>query len=140
MSLTGFHPLWDKIISQNPQAVADQGCHLQGSSPSKGTAYRGLLYMHIPTTAILAADWVFGVPAEKAAGGPEPPSNPEPFTLEELPLEDQKLTGWRMVKRIHQAAVADERDTYVDPASTYTVFTSRCPISPSCHPPPPPPA
>jgi len=45
-------------------------------------------------------------------------------------LEDQKLTGWRMVKRIHEAAVADERDTYVDPASTYTVFTSRWPWCP----------
>jgi hypothetical protein len=41
MSLTGFHPLWDKIVSQNLQAVADQGCHLEGSSPCKGTAYRG---------------------------------------------------------------------------------------------------
>jgi hypothetical protein len=41
MSLTGFHPLWDKILSQNLQAVADQGCHLEGSSPYKGTAYRG---------------------------------------------------------------------------------------------------
>jgi hypothetical protein len=28
MSLTGFHTLWDKILSQNLQAVADQGCHL----------------------------------------------------------------------------------------------------------------
>jgi hypothetical protein len=42
MSLTGFHPLWDKIISQNLQAVADQGCHLEGSSPYKGTAYKGV--------------------------------------------------------------------------------------------------
>jgi hypothetical protein len=33
MSLTGFQPLWDKILSQNLQAVADQGCHLEGSSP-----------------------------------------------------------------------------------------------------------
>jgi hypothetical protein len=41
MSLTGFHPLWDKILSQNLQAVADQGCHLEGSSPYQGTAYRG---------------------------------------------------------------------------------------------------
>jgi hypothetical protein len=39
MSLTGFHLLWDKILSQNLQAVADQGCHLEGSSPYKGTAY-----------------------------------------------------------------------------------------------------
>jgi hypothetical protein len=42
MSLTGFHPLWDKILSQNLQAVADQGCHLKGSSPHKRTAYRGV--------------------------------------------------------------------------------------------------
>jgi hypothetical protein len=40
MSLTGFHPLWNKILSQNLQAVADQGCHLEGSSTYKGTAYR----------------------------------------------------------------------------------------------------
>jgi hypothetical protein len=39
MSLTGFHPLRDKIISQNLQAVADQGCHLEGSSPYKRTLY-----------------------------------------------------------------------------------------------------
>jgi hypothetical protein len=43
MSLTGFHPLWDKILSQNLQAVADQGCHLKGSSPHKGIAYRGVM-------------------------------------------------------------------------------------------------
>jgi hypothetical protein len=42
MSLTGFHPLWDTILSQNLQAVADQGCHLEGSSTYKETAYRGL--------------------------------------------------------------------------------------------------
>jgi hypothetical protein len=42
MSLTGFHPLWDNILSQNLQADADQGCHLEGSSPSKGTVYRGV--------------------------------------------------------------------------------------------------
>jgi hypothetical protein len=40
MSLTGFHPLWDKILSQNLQAVADQGFHSDGSSPYKGNAYR----------------------------------------------------------------------------------------------------
>jgi hypothetical protein len=42
MSLTGFQPLWDKMLSQNLQAVADQGCHLEGFSPYKGTAYRGV--------------------------------------------------------------------------------------------------
>jgi hypothetical protein len=42
MSLTGFHPLWGKILSQTLQAVADQGCHLEGSAPYKGTAYRGV--------------------------------------------------------------------------------------------------
>jgi hypothetical protein len=41
MSLTGFHPLLDKSLSQNLQAVADQGCYLQGSSPYNGTAYEG---------------------------------------------------------------------------------------------------
>jgi hypothetical protein len=33
MSLTGFYPLWDKILSQNLQVVADQGCHLEVISP-----------------------------------------------------------------------------------------------------------
>jgi hypothetical protein len=42
MSLTGFHPIWDKILSQNLQAVADQRCHLEGSSPYKWTAFRVL--------------------------------------------------------------------------------------------------
>jgi hypothetical protein len=42
MSLTGFRPLWDKILSQNLQAVADQGRHFKGCSPFKGTAYRGV--------------------------------------------------------------------------------------------------
>jgi hypothetical protein len=42
MSITGFHPFRDKILSQNLQAVADQGCHLKGSSPYKGTACRGV--------------------------------------------------------------------------------------------------
>jgi hypothetical protein len=42
MSLSWFHPFWDKILSQNLQAVADQGCHLVGSSRYKGTAYRGV--------------------------------------------------------------------------------------------------
>jgi hypothetical protein len=32
MSLTRFHPLEKKILSQNLQAVADQGCHLKGFS------------------------------------------------------------------------------------------------------------
>jgi hypothetical protein len=44
MPLTGFHPSWDKFLSQNLQAVADQGCHLEGSSPYKGTAYRGVYF------------------------------------------------------------------------------------------------
>jgi hypothetical protein len=42
MSLTWFHLLWDKMLSQNVQAVADQGYHSQGSSPYKATAYRGV--------------------------------------------------------------------------------------------------
>jgi hypothetical protein len=41
MSITGFHPFWEKTLSQNLQSVADQGCHLEGSSPYKGTACRG---------------------------------------------------------------------------------------------------
>jgi hypothetical protein len=42
MSVTGFHPLWDKILSQILQAFADQGCHLEGSSPYKGIAFKGV--------------------------------------------------------------------------------------------------
>jgi hypothetical protein len=42
MSLTGFHPLRDKILPQTLQVVADQGCNLEGSSPCEGTAYRGV--------------------------------------------------------------------------------------------------
>jgi hypothetical protein len=30
MSHKRFHPLWGKILSQNLQAVADQGFHLEG--------------------------------------------------------------------------------------------------------------
>jgi hypothetical protein len=41
MSLTGFHPFWDAILSQNLQAVADQGCYLEGSSPYKGPPIGG---------------------------------------------------------------------------------------------------
>lgn len=48
-----------------------------------------------------------------------------PFTLEDMEDEDQKLKGWRLVKKIHEAALEHERDTYVDPATGYTVFTSR---------------
>jgi hypothetical protein len=40
ISLRGFHPLRDKVLSQNLQA--DQGCHLEGSSFYKETAYRGV--------------------------------------------------------------------------------------------------
>jgi hypothetical protein len=46
MSLTGVHPLWDVILSQNLQAVTDQGCHLERSSHYKGTAYRGYTVAH----------------------------------------------------------------------------------------------
>jgi hypothetical protein len=50
MSLLGFPALWDKTLSssssssssQNLQAVADEGCHLEGPSPNQGTAYRGV--------------------------------------------------------------------------------------------------
>jgi hypothetical protein len=41
MSLTGFHPLWDKILSQNLQAVADHGCHFEGSPLYKGPLIGG---------------------------------------------------------------------------------------------------
>jgi hypothetical protein len=42
MSLTGFHVLRDKLMSQYLQVVAEQGWHL-GSSPYEGTAYRGVI-------------------------------------------------------------------------------------------------
>jgi hypothetical protein len=35
MSLTGVQPLWDKILSQNLQADADQGCPFEGPFPCK---------------------------------------------------------------------------------------------------------
>jgi hypothetical protein len=36
----------DKIISQNLQAVADQGCHLEGSSPFNDIAYNGVYILY----------------------------------------------------------------------------------------------
>jgi hypothetical protein len=45
MSLTGFHPSWHKTLSQNLQAVADQGCHLGGSSPYKEPLIRGYIVL-----------------------------------------------------------------------------------------------
>jgi hypothetical protein len=63
MSLTGFHPLYDMILSQNLQAVADQGCHLEGSSPHQGTAYKGysadLLVECVPDGEILKREFDF---------------------------------------------------------------------------------
>jgi hypothetical protein len=41
MSLTGLHPLWDKILSQKLQAVPDQGCHLEGSPLIRGLLVGG---------------------------------------------------------------------------------------------------
>jgi hypothetical protein len=61
ISLTGFYPLWDKIHPLNPRAVADQGCHLEGSSPYKGTAYRGM-YCRWPNSAAPLLPVVFWLP------------------------------------------------------------------------------
>jgi hypothetical protein len=47
MSHTRFQPSWDEKLSQNLQAVADQGCHLEGSSPYKGTDYRAVYCNYI---------------------------------------------------------------------------------------------
>jgi hypothetical protein len=82
MSLTGFHPLWDTILSQNLKAVADQGCQLEGSSPHKGTAYRGVFCTHlavsggkklagIALTAVhqLPDDWPVTVVGRNVHGG-----------------------------------------------------------------------
>jgi hypothetical protein len=41
MSLTRFHHFWDTILSQNLQAVANQTCRLEGSSPYKGPLIGG---------------------------------------------------------------------------------------------------
>lgn len=49
----------------------------------------------------------------------------EPYKLEDLDPASQKLKGWRLVKRMHEAALEAEKDTYIDPATGYTVFTSR---------------
>jgi hypothetical protein len=46
MSLKGFHSLQDKILSQKVQAVADQGCQIEGFAPYKWTAYRGLITVY----------------------------------------------------------------------------------------------
>jgi hypothetical protein len=57
MPLTGFRPLWKKILSRNLQSVADQGCHLKGSSLYKGTVYRGRYCIRDPTPPLsLVAD------------------------------------------------------------------------------------
>jgi hypothetical protein len=46
MSVTGFHPLWDKILSQNLQAVADQECRLEGSSRGPLIGGYNVIYNH----------------------------------------------------------------------------------------------
>jgi hypothetical protein len=54
MSLTGFHLSWDMILSQNMQAVADQGCHSEGSSLYKGgPLIGGILYQNKYLYAVL---------------------------------------------------------------------------------------
>jgi hypothetical protein len=40
MSLTGFHPVWDIFSHKIYSKATDQGCHVEASTPSKGTAYR----------------------------------------------------------------------------------------------------
>jgi hypothetical protein len=42
----------DKILSQNLQAVADQGCHLEGSSPYEGPGYRGVYCIFLIDAAL----------------------------------------------------------------------------------------
>lgn len=52
-------------------------------------------------------------------------AKPVPFAITDMPLADRGLKGWRLTKRLHEAAVAAERDTYIDPPTGYTVFTAR---------------
>lgn len=53
------------------------------------------------------------------------PEKQEPYTVADLSPEDQQLPGWKLVRKLHAAAVAAGRDQYVDPPSGYTVFTAR---------------
>lgn len=48
-----------------------------------------------------------------------------PLTKNDLPTEQRDFEGWRLVKAMHTAALAKDRDMYIDPASGYSVFTSR---------------
>jgi hypothetical protein len=74
MSFIGFHPLWDKILSQILQAVADQGRHLKKSSPYKGTAYwgdrllGGVLYMQESVELVCLIEVVFQSHGELFSG------------------------------------------------------------------------
>ena len=54
------------------------------------------------------------------------PGKPGAFTVSDMDPSDQKLTGWRLLKKLHEAAVEDDRDMYIDPPTGYTVFTARC--------------
>jgi hypothetical protein len=61
-SLTGFHPLWDEILSQNLQAVADQGFHLKDPPLMRGSLIGGCAVLILsgqvsPKTAYSLTGW-----------------------------------------------------------------------------------
>lgn len=64
----------------------------------------------------IALDEFDDVPSEKQS---------VPFEQEDLLPELRALKGWRLVKAMHDSACDCGRDTYIDPASGYSVFTSR---------------
>ena len=64
----------------------------------------------------IALDEFDAVPSEKQS---------VPFEQEDLFPELRALKGWRLVKAMHDSACDCGRDTYIDPASGYSVFTSR---------------
>jgi hypothetical protein len=89
MSLTGFPPLWNKILSQSLQAVADQGCHL-GAFPYKGTAYRGVYCLHISLVKLqMCLEWYLYSP--NCRFGRRPSSPPSQL---ELPEGDCHMIGF----------------------------------------------
>jgi hypothetical protein len=58
MSLSGFHPLWDKILSQNLQARRRPRTSLRRILPYKGTADRGyIVNRRRKTTATELRPW-----------------------------------------------------------------------------------
>ena len=70
----------------------------------------------IPNGTTLDLDELDEIPAEDQAKALE---------VADLPEDQQKLKGWRLVKAMHETACEKGRDTYIDPPSGYSVWTSR---------------